>query len=404
MKFVPAIVGICLTAGLASSGQAQDQADAVIRGRYQAVLGDCGACHTKPGGRPYAGGEPLATPFGKLVPPNITSDRETGIGRWTVSEFKRMMKTGIGRDGAHLYPAMPYPAYALMPDRDLEDLWAYLTTVEPVSNKVIANQLPFPFNIRASLIGWNLLNFRSGEFRPDLSKSEQWNRGAYLVQGPAHCGACHTPKTLTGGDKSGAFLRGGALQGWFAPDITGDKVVGIGSWSEDELVQYLRTGATARTIASGPMAEAITNSTSKMMEADLRAIAIYLKALPGWNSGAGKPVSTGPAMAAGEAIYRDNCAGCHGMLGAGAPQLFPALSGNQVLAQSNAETLIRLLISGNQGGSTHAAPTAPAMPAFGWRLSDQQIADVLTYARNTWGNAAPPVSEKEVRSIRKDRE
>ena len=255
------LVTLTLAAVAAFAGhaaQASDQlADKVIRGRYQAVLGDCAACHTRQDGKPFAGGEPLQTPFGVLVPPNITPDRETGIGAWSEEDFRNALKTGIGHGGKRLYPAMPYPAYTKMPDGDIADLWAYMQTLEPVHNPVEANQLPFPLNIRTLMAAWNGINFTPEPFRPDPNQSDEWNRGAYLVQGPGHCGTCHSPKTLLGADKTSEALQGASLQGWYAPAITGDTVHGIGGWSEDELVQYLKTGTNGHTIASGPMAEAI---------------------------------------------------------------------------------------------------------------------------------------------------
>jgi mono/diheme cytochrome c family protein len=379
-----------------------DQADQIIRGQYQAVLGDCAGCHTKPGGKPLAGGLPLETPFGALVPPNITPDKETGIGNWSEADFHNMMKIGIGHDGVRLYPAMPYPAYTKMTDPDLSDLWAYLTTVEPVSNKVQANQLPFPLNIRLSMWGWNLLNFSEGGFTPDPSKSAEWNRGAYIVQGAGHCGTCHTPKSFLGADKDSVFLQGASLQGWFAPDITNSAQSGLGKWSQDDLVKYLKTGVNAHSIASGPMAEAVENSTSKMTDADLKAVAIYLKSL-GSDAAVAAPAKPDQArMVTGEAIYRDNCSACHGGDGAGAGALFPPLAGNSIVAQGSTETLSRLVLAGSQAVHTANAPTTPAMPSLAWRLKDQEIADVLTYVRNSWGNAAPAVSSDDVATVRQE--
>jgi len=393
------ILGLML---LAAPAMAQDQADAVIRGRYQAILGDCAACHSRPGGKPLAGGNPLKTPFGDIVPPNITPDRETGTGAWTEGEFVRMMRTGIGRGGKRLYPAMPYPAYSKMSDRDLADLFAYMQTVEPVSNLVIANQLPFPFNIRLSLIGWNLLNFRSEPFKSDPAQSEAWNRGAYLVNGAAHCGACHTPKNLLGADKESQPLQGFSLQGWLAPDITGDPHRGIGGWSREELVAYLKTGANRFSIASGPMAEAVENSTSKMSDTDLEAIAVYLQSLKPAAAEKPRPLPTEDRrMTAGAAIYRDNCVACHGWGGQGAAGLFPALAGSPLVQQNSSETLAHLVLAGSQGAHTEKAPTAPAMPSLAWRLDDRQVADVLSFVRNSWGNAAEPVNAASVASVRK---
>jgi len=401
-QFILSAVAALALAG-PSLAQAPDQSDEIIRGHYQAVLGDCAACHSEPGGKPLAGGAPLQTPFGPLVPPNITPDRDTGIGKWSESDFKTMMRTGIGHDGVRLYPAMPYPAYTKMSDQDLSDLWKYLQTVEPVNNEVVANQLPFPFNIRLSLLGWNLLNFSKGEFKPDASKSAQWNRGAYLVQGAGHCSTCHTPKNILGADKDGEFLRGGSLQGWFAPDITGSMHTGLGSWSNEEIVAYLKTGANNKTIASGPMREAVENSTSKMSDDDLTAIAEYLKTLPGKEDEAGAPVSVSDQrMMAGRAVYRDNCSACHGSDGAGAMPLFPALAGNQIVQQSNTDTLTHIVFAGSQGAATANKPTAPSMPSFAWRLSDDQVADVLTYVRNSWGNSAAPVDASTAKKTREN--
>ncbi|MGB8609290.1 c-type cytochrome, partial [Bradyrhizobium sp.] len=307
-----AAIGLAALSGVASAQDLQ-RFDLIERGRYLAVLGDCAACHTAPGGQPYAGGLALQTPFGKLVAPNITPDRETGIGNWTEDEFVAAMHDGRGRGGKRLYPAMPYPAYTKMTRDDALSIRAYLATVNPVSNAVEVNQLPFPFNIRLSLVFWNALNFTAGRYQPNPQKSAEWNRGAYIVEGAAHCGTCHTPKTFLGGDKSDAPLAGATLQGWFAPNITTDPRVGIGGWSKDDLIEYLKTGTNAWTLASGPMADAVFHSTSKMTDADIAAIATYLKD-SGVGAAAPKPVTValdGKAMRAGAAIYKDSCAACH---------------------------------------------------------------------------------------------
>ncbi len=391
-------LSVSANAALADS---TDLADRVINGRYQALLGDCAACHTKQGGQPFAGGEPLETPFGALVPPNITPDKETGIGNWSEADFIRMMKTGTGHDGIRLYPAMPYPAYSKMSDRDLSDMWAYLTTLQPVKNKVVANQLPFPLNIRLSMWGWNLLNFDPEPFVPDEKQTAEWNRGAYLVQGPGHCATCHSPKSFLGADKDSQFLQGASLQGWYAPNITGDPHVGIGAWSEEDIVAYLKTGSTDKTIASGPMAEAIAQSTSQMKDADLKAIAVYLKSLSAGAADKPTPLKADDGrMVAGGAIYHDTCSACHGADGKGAMPLFPALAGNSLIQQPSAETLAHVVLAGSQGVYTPSRQTTPAMPSFAWRLNDQQVSDVLTYVRNSWGNAAAPVSASDVRDIR----
>jgi mono/diheme cytochrome c family protein len=293
---------------------------------------------------------------------------------------------------------MPYPAYTKLSDEDVRDLRAYFATVTPVKNKVISNQLPFPFNIRASLIVWNALSFTSGRFQPNPQKSAEWNRGAYLVQGPGHCGTCHTPKTILGGDKSDAPLDGATLQGWFAPNITTNTQKGIGGWSKDELVQYLKTGSNAWTLASGPMAEAVAHSTSQMNDSDVVAIATYLKD-SGTGSAAAKPspvAASDPAMKAGFAIYKDSCAACHKDSGMGESNLFPRLAGSAQVQSDDPTTLMRVVLQGTRAVSTAGAPTAPAMPAFDWRLNDGQVAAVITYIRNSWGNAAAPVAAGDV--------
>ena len=376
--------------------------DPVAAGRYQAILGDCDGCHIGPDGRHFAGGVALATPFGKLVAPNITQDRETGIGRWRLDEFRRAVKQGIGRGGKRLYPAMPYPAYTKMSDDDVLAIRAYLKTIAPVRNGVEANQLPFPFNIRLSMTVWNQLNFSPGRFEPDSGRSPEWNRGAYIVEGAGHCGTCHSPKTLLGGDKSRTPLAGATLQGWFAPAITNDKRKGLGTWTKEDLTQYLKTGANQWTLASGPMAEVVDRSTSRMTDDDIRAIATYLKG----DDPTASDLATSfvavddPIMRAGAAIYLDNCAACHKASGIGEARLFPRLAGSALVQSDDPITLTQILLQGTRAVSTADAPTAPAMPAFGWRLNDSQVAAVLTYVRNSWGNAAKPVTASSVANQR----
>jgi mono/diheme cytochrome c family protein len=387
-----------LFVSLTSNAFAQDTQsfDRIERGRYLAVLGDCAGCHTASHGAPFAGGVALQTPFGTLVAPNITSDPETGIGNMTNEEFLAVLHEGRGHDGKRLYPAMPYPAYTKMTDDEVLALRAYFATVAPVSNRVVSNQLPFPLNIRLAMAVWNGLNFTPGRYQPNPQKSATWNRGAYIVEGPAHCGTCHTPKTLLGGDKNSAALTGATLQGWFAPDITNDPRKGIGEWSRDDLVQYLKTGTNKWTLASGPMAEAVSHSTSRMNDEDILAIATYLK--DSGQSGASarpEPVVAGNnAMRAGAAIYKDSCAACHKDSGEGDANLFPRLAGSALVQSDDPTTLVRVVLHGTRAVSTAGAP------AFDWRLEDAQVAAVLTYIRNNWGNAAGPVPAGAVTSQR----
>ncbi|MBY6264394.1 c-type cytochrome [Azospirillum sp. 412522] len=386
-----------------SSARADDQDFALIeRGRYVATAADCVACHSLPDGKPYAGGSALQTPFGTLVAPNITPDRETGIGNWTEEDLRRTLREGIGRGGKRLYPAMPYPAYTRMTDDDIRALWTYLRTLEPVSNAVEANQLPFPFNIRLLMAGWNLLNFEPEAFRPDPRKPAEWNRGAYLVQALGHCGTCHTPKTMLGADDTDRALQGANLQAWYAPPITADKRQGIGGWTADQLAAYLKTGANHQSLASGPMAEEIRNSSSKMTDADLKAIATYLldRTPPDGKAPTALAADDG-RMRTGGAVYTDTCMACHGGDGKGQTFLFPTLAGSGVVQADDPTTLIRLVLDGSRAAATNDRPTGPAMPPLGWRLNDADVAAVVTYIRNSWSNAAPPVSADDVAKVRR---
>jgi mono/diheme cytochrome c family protein len=399
MRALLATVFSCGVIG-AACADSQDF-ERIERGRYLAVLADCGACHTKPGGEPFAGGLALETPFGTLVTPNITPDKETGIGNMTDGEFLSALHEGRGRDGKRLYPAMPYPAYTKMSDDDVLAIRTYLGTVPPVNNNVVVNQLPFPFNIRLSMVVWNALNFTPGRFHPDPQKSAEWNRGAYIVEGPEHCGTCHTPKTILGGEKNDHFLAGAPLQGWFAPNITNDSRKGIGRWSKDDLSEYLKTGTNGWTLASGPMAEAVTHSTSRITDEDVAAIVTYLKDNGRSESGSNPAQAANDnVMRAGAAIYKDNCAACHRDGATGDPHLFPRLAGSALVQSDDPSTLIRVVLQGTRAASTPSAPTAPAMPAFHWKLNDAQVAAVLTYIRNSWGNTAAAVSADVIASKR----
>jgi mono/diheme cytochrome c family protein len=375
--------------------------EVIEHGRYMASAADCAACHTAPGGKPLAGGGALETPFGILLAPNITPDIATGIGGWTDDEFVNAVQNGVGHGGIHLYPAMPYAYYTKLTREDVIAIRAHLDTVGPVHNLVQANQLPFPFNQREAMVGWNALYFTPGEFKPDAAKSAGWNRGAYLVEGAEHCGLCHTPKNAMGGDEKSRAMQGSVLQNWFAPDLTGSRRLGIGDWTVDDIALYLKTGRNRYDIASGPMADAITHSTSHLTDADLRAIAVYLKDLPPGGSEPPQPVSAqDPAMQRGEAIYNERCAACHTVAGEGIVGLFPRLSAAPLVQQSHATSLVRVVLEGSRGVATDGAPTGPAMPSFAWQLSDADVAAVVTYIRNAWGNAAPAVSAGEVANLR----
>ncbi|CAM5332867.1 Gluconate 2-dehydrogenase cytochrome c subunit OS=Afipia felis OX=1035 GN=BN961_00369 PE=4 SV=1 [Afipia felis] len=369
----------------------------IERGRYLAAAADCFACHTvQDGGKPYAGGRPLETPFGNITSPNITPDQETGIGAWTDDQFDDAVRKGMRPDGSHLYPAMPFTSYTKMSRKDVLAIRAYLNTVEPIRNPVIVNTLPFPFNIRASLALWKKLYFKQGEYRPDPNQSAEWNRGAYLVEGAAHCSACHTLRSFLGGEKSAHYLQGASLQGWFAPDITNADKTGLGKWTVEDIVAYLKTGHNRFSAATGPMAEEVTHSTSLLSDDDAKAIAVYLKSVAGQNASPQSVPEQDSQMVAGGAIYRDTCSACHGLDGKGVSRLFPSLVGSAVAQSSDPTTAIRVILRGARSVATSAEPTAPGMPSFAWQLNNDQIAAVTTYIRNAWGNSASRVSPSEV--------
>jgi mono/diheme cytochrome c family protein len=374
-------------------------------GKYQTILGDCAGCH----GKNLAGGVVLQTPFGKMVTPNITPDRNSGVGSYSAEDFRKAMKEGVAPGGKRLYPAMPYPFYANMSDADVASLWAYLKTVKPISNSVNVNQLRFPFNLRILMAVWDALFFHPPQSHAVAvqlvngkvveTPSSARIRGEYLVEGTGHCGACHAPRNWAGA--SADTLSGASLQGWWAPDLTSAPKSGLASWSQSELVEYLKTGHNAHSLASGPMAEAVENSTSQMTDGDLTAIATYLKALPA-SAGNGGGASDTSQMTVGAGVYRINCAACHGMDGKGS-KIFPPLAGNAVVMQSSAETLVHVVLAGSRGAATAKAPTGAGMPSFAWKFGsdtgDAQVAAVLTYIRNNWGNSAPAVAADDVRKV-----
>lgn len=375
-------------------------AEQLRRGQYLVRVGDCAACHTPDHGRPFAGGYGLNTPFGVIYSTNLTSDPVTGIGRMSPETFYAALHNGVGPKGAQMYPAMPYTYYTRVARADTDAMLAYLKATPPVVARRPANKLMFPFNIRFLVKGWNLLFFRPGTFTPDPSKSAEWNRGAYLVNGLGHCGACHTPKNILAGDKTRQALQGGNLDNWVAPDLTANPRTGLGSWSHQDIGEYLKTGRNGRGNAGGPMAEVVSYSTSLLDDADLRAIAVYLKdqpASPARNVSAPDPA----AMRRGEAIYSDACASCHLLKGVGQSRTFAPLAGNAVLQQSDPSGLTHLILAGSRTAPTTTRPSALSMPSFAWKLTNQQIADVSTYVRNSWGNQAPPVTARKVADMRK---
>lgn len=368
----------------------------IERGKYIARAGDCVACHTAPESQhPFAGGYAITTPFGEIYTSNITPDNDTGIGRWTERDFFKAVRHGKGIDGENLYPAMPYNAYVKISDQDMHDLWQYLRTVKPVKNQVPDTELPFPYNIRLAMVGWNLLFFKNQGYVADSSQSAQWNRGAYLVAGLEHCGTCHTPKNSLGGDTN-AYLQGSNLGAWYAPEITANTYTGIGQWSQQQIVDYLKLGSNHVAVASGPMAEAVTNSTQHLTVEDLTAIATYLKSTPGSDRRAPAAIVEGTQMKMGGNIYAANCAACHNSNGRGIPNLAASLANNPAIVASDPSSIITTVLQGGRGAVTLGNPTSAAMPSFAWKLSDEQVAAVSTYIRNSWGNAASAVPSEDI--------
>lgn len=405
-----------LTAAFALALAAPAWADpAVEAGRAVATASDCIACHSVPGGKPFAGGLAMATPIGTIYSTNITPAK-TGIGGYTYEEFARALRDGVAKDGHRLYPAMPYPAYAKLSDADMKALYAYfMTGVEAVEQPNRDSDIPWPLSIRWPLAVWSKLFVDSKPFQPVSERDEQWNRGAYLVEGPGHCGSCHTPRGIGFQEKAlGAadgehFLAGGVIDGWFAKSLRNDKGAGLGDWSEDDIVAFLKTGRTHRTAAFGGMTEVISHSTQHMPDQDLAAMARYLKSLPAKPGKGYAPKADDATFAAlrggdykktGALVYAEFCQSCHRADGAGVPKIFPALAGNSAVLPDDPASLIRVVLAGGRMPETTSGGTAYAMPGF-TRLSDAEVADVLTFIRTSWGNAAPPVQPGDVADARK---
>jgi mono/diheme cytochrome c family protein len=394
------VIGLLCTASAFGEAQAQPSAETIARGKALTEAADCGSCHTADPSKPFAGGKRIDTPFGRIYSPNLTPDRDTGIGAWSEGEFYRALRSGVAPDGSRYYPAFPYPNFTKMTRQDILAIQAYLATLTPVHNSPPPSELRWPLNYRVVMRVWNLLFFKPGIFEPDQRKSQAWNRGGYLVTGAAHCGACHTPKNLFGADKSGRAFGGGQVAGWFAPRLDSAERGGLKSWSVDDIVEYLSSGRNGKSHADGLMAEVVVNSTSKMSDADVRAIATYLKDLP---AGAPEPAVTPPPqaqMAVGKAVYAHACIACHEADGSGAPRIYPPLPGNALLQSADPSSTLRIILDGAQTVTTPRAPNPGSMPAYAKQLSDQEIADVTNYIRNSWGNAAPLVTPAEVAKAR----
>jgi mono/diheme cytochrome c family protein len=374
--------------------------EVIAKGKALTEAGDCGGCHTADPSKPFAGGKRIETPFGGIYSANLTPDRDTGLGLWSDEDFRRAMRFGVGPDRKHYYPAFPYPHFTKLVRDDIFAIRAYLGTLAPVSNTPPPAQLRWPLSYRALMRLWNFVFFRPGIFEPDQNKSAEWNRGGYLVEGLGHCGACHTPKNILGAEKHNARFAGGPVDGWFAPRLDGAERGGLKSWSVDDIAEYLGSGRNAHSHADGLMAEVILNSTSRMSDADIRAMAVYLKGL---SPGVPEPTVTPPPpaqMANGEKLYKGSCIACHEIDGSGAPRIYPPLPGNANLQSADPASAIKIVLDGAETITTARAPNTGSMPAYP-KWSDQDVADVVTYIRNAWGNAAPAVTPDEVAKARK---
>ena len=380
----------------------------IERGRYLAQAGDCAACHTAERGQPFAGGRAVPTPFGVIYSTNITPDDSTGIGNWTSDDFYRAMHAGIAPGGKHLYPAFPYPWYTKLTRADVDAIRSYLATLSPVRQENKPTELPWPFSVREAMAGWNALYFKEGTFESNPQKSAEWNLGAYLVEGLGHCGACHSPKNFAGAPKRDKAFQGGYGENWYATSLGGDLHDGLGQWSTDDIVQYLKTGVNKRAAAFGPMSEVVHDSTQHLDENDLHAMAVYLKDLPPHESPA-NPASTsaaigntsdGDRVARGHGLYIDDCAGCHMDNGEGIAGVFPPLKGNNVVQAKDPETVVHVILTGAKTAVTQQKPTGLAMPAFDWKLSNDQVADLVTYLRGAWGNHGDAVDAGKVADTR----
>jgi mono/diheme cytochrome c family protein len=373
--------GFLLAVG--NSFAAADKDTLVERGAYLAKVGDCVSCHTAPGGQPFAGGLDMPTPIGELSTPNITPDAATGIGAWSDDDFYRAMHEGIGQHGEYLYPVFPFPWFTKVSRDDVLAIKAYLFSLDPISAPRRPSKLAFPFDIRETLLAWRTAFFKPATFVPNGGSSERVNRGAYLVEGLGHCGECHNHNSTFGASSLSGRLEGGSIEGWYAPNITANGRNGVGSWSEDELVTFLKTGAAPTVgLALGPMKETIDASLSHLTDEDVHAIAWYLKSVT--TTEAAKLSERQNSLPFGSQSYLSYCASCHQLDGRGIAGVIPPLAGNGLVKSQGPENVIQVVLNGLEA-SRGLAP----MPAVGVGMSDNEIVDAVNYVRASWGNGAP---------------
>lgn len=378
------------------------------KGAYVAVAADCYACHTAGGGAAWAGGLPVATPFGTIYSTNISPDKENGIGNWTRTEFHRALRDGIGKDGSHLYPAMPYASYRKMTPDDVDAVYAYLMSRAPMRVANRENALIFPFNIRQSLTFWNLLNLPGEGHVTDSAKSTVWNRGQYLVDALAHCGECHTPRNLMQGMEQDKYLQGAPLEGIIAPDITKSGLTRMG-FDAPLLAGFMKSGISAQGAMTNQMFDVVHFSTQYVTDEDLQAISVYLFDLDATHDSsaplsAPEPVEVSPALAASaRATYLNLCSACHGAEGQGIPHVVVPLSTNASLRLNDAHNLVHTVLHGIPAQEFPGLERMEPMPSFEDKLTDQQVADLANWMRAIWGGLEPTFEPDDVASIRRDR-
>jgi mono/diheme cytochrome c family protein len=362
------------------------------------------ACHTARGGLPYAGGRSINTPFGAVFSSNLTPDPQTGMGRWSASDFWRALHHGQSRDGRLLYPAFPYTNYTEVSRADSDALHAFLMQLPPVVQPATEHTLRWPFNTQAALALWRALYFSPASYQPDTQQSAEWNRGAYLVRGLGHCSACHSARNALGANSTPLDLAGGLIpmQNWYAPSLTSALEAGMADWSQPDIVALLKTGVSARGSVLGPMAEVVLHSTQHLSAADLGAMAVFLKALPPATPAPATPTASGTSAGsvAGAKLYDKHCAQCHGDQGQGVPGAYPPLAGNRAVTMPQIANLVQIVLNGGYAPATAGNPRPFGMPPFVLEFSDSDTAAVLTHIRQSWGNQASLVTTLEVNRMR----
>lgn len=410
--FIIFISGSLLLMPLASNLVLAETAELQLQqGAYLARVGNCAGCHTTRGGEPYAGGRKLRTPFGDFVTPNITPDSETGIGQWNEEDFWRAMHHGQSKDGRYLYPVFPYIEYTKVTRQDSDKIFAYLHSLSPVSQINPPHKIISPYDKQLLLFLWRTWYFKDGVYEPDHSKSEEWNRGAYLVQGLGHCNACHTSRNVWGASEDGE-LTGGEIMGtyWYAPSLISPLEAGVGDWPIETIVELLSTGITSHAVTSGPMATIVRQSLQHLSKDDMRAMAVYLKSIGKKEADVKKtrkippmPEAVRQYLTKGESVYEKHCQDCHGDSGQGKPDIYPPLAGNRSVTMISPLNTIRSVLYGGYPPSTAGNLRPYGMPPYQHIIHDNEIAQVVSYIRNAWGNFGSLVSPFDVDQSRGDK-